>query len=426
MEKVLIKNGNLIDAKNNIDENFDILIEDGKVVRIEKTITEDCEKIIDAKDCWIVPGLIDLHVHLREPGGTHKETIETGTLSASRGGVTTVCAMPNTTPSLDSPLLIEYFMMKCEKEAKVNVLPIGAMTKGQNGEEICNYGSMKEKGICAISEDGKSVLNSSLMKIGLQYGTMFDLPTFAHCEDTELKKDGQINEGDVSAQLGLIGITNDVEDVIVARDIVLAESVKAKLHICHVSTTGTVDLVEFGKRKNKGLTCEVTPHHFTLIDEDITSYDGNFKMSPPLRSREDRERILEGLKNDIIDVIATDHAPHAEFEKNSEFDLCANGIVGLETLVPLTISELVNKGIITKKQFVEKTSLNPAKILGIDKGHLSVGSVADITIINPTEKYKINKFEFGSKSNNTPFHDREVTGKVKYTIVNGKVVYKDK
>ncbi len=426
MSTILIKEGNVIDPKNNIDEVLDILIENSKVIKVERNIDYKADKVINAKGYWVTPGLIDLHVHLREPGGTHKETIKTGTLSASRGGVTTICAMPNTKPAMDSPLLIEYFKLKCEKEAVVNVLPIGSMTKGQRGSEIAPYGKMKKEGICAISEDGRSVLNSSLMKTSLNYATMFDLPVFAHCEDEELKKGGQMNEGEVSIQLGLDGISNDVEDVIVARDIILAKNFNAKLHICHVSTRGTIDLVEFGKVHNKNLTCEVTPHHFTLIDEDIKSYDGNFKMAPPLRSKKDRERILEGLKNGIIDVIATDHAPHADYEKNCEFDLCANGIVGLETLVPITITELVNKNIISKSQFVEKTSLNPAQILGIDKGHLSTKSIADITIINPYETYKINRDEFLSKSKNTPFHNREVSGKVKYTIVGGEVVFEDK
>ncbi len=425
MSRVLIKNGNLIDPKNNIDEVLDLLIVDGKVEKVEKNIELQADTIIDATNQWVVPGLIDLHVHLREPGGNYKETIKTGTESAARGGVTTVCAMPNTTPAMDSPLLVEYFMLKCEKEAVVNVLPIGAMTKGQNGEELAPYGKMKEQGICAVSEDGKSVLNTGLMKTALTYAKMFDLPVFSHCEDESLKKDGQINDGVASVDLGLKGISNDVEDVITARDIVLAHSLQSKLHICHLSTEYSLDLVEFGKVKNKNLTCEVTPHHFTLIDEDVKAYDGNFKMAPPLRSRADRERILQGLKEDIIDVIATDHAPHAEYEKNCEFELCANGIVGLETLVPLTITELVHKDVITKKQFVEKTSLNPAKILGLDKGQLSLGAVADITIIDPNEKYKINKDEFKSKGRNTPFHNKEVSGKVKYTLVNGKVVYQD-
>ncbi len=425
MSKMLIKNGNVIDPKNMIDEVLDVLIVNGKVEKVEKGITEEVETLIDATGKWVVPGLIDLHVHLREPGGNYKETIKTGTESAARGGVTTVCAMPNTTPAMDSPLLVEYFMMKCEKDAVVNVLPIGAMTKGQNGEELAPYGKMKEQGICAVSEDGKSVLNAGLMKTALTYAKMFDLPVFSHCEEESLKKDGQVNEGVASVNLGLKGISSDVEDVITARDIVLAHSLKSRLHICHLSTAYSLDLVEFGKIRNKNLTCEVTPHHFTLIDEDITDYDGNFKMAPPLRSRADRDRILEGLKNDIVDVIATDHAPHAEHEKNCEFDLCANGIVGLETLVPLTVTELVNKGVISKKQFVEKTSLNPARILGINKGHLSVGAVADIAIIDVEQKYLIDKNEFRSKGRNTPFHGREVSGKVKYTLVNGKVVFED-
>lgn len=425
MSTVLIKNGNIIDPKNNIDDILDVLVIDGKINKVEKNINYEANLIIDAEKKWVVPGLIDLHVHLREPGGNYKETIKTGSESAAAGGVTTICAMPNTTPAMDSPLLVEYFAMKCEKDAVVNVLPIGAMTVGQKGNELAPYGNMKEKGICAVSEDGRSVLDAGLMQTALTYANMFDLPVMSHCEEDSLKKGGQVNEGKTSVALGLKGISNEVEDVITARDIVLAKRLQSKLHICHISTSYSIDLVEFGKIKNKNLTCEVTPHHFTLIDEDIKDYDGNYKMAPPLRSSEDRDRVLEALKNDVIDVIATDHAPHAEHEKNCEFDLCANGIVGLETLVPLTITELVNKDVISKKQFVEKTSLNPAKILGIDKGHLGVGAVADIVIIDNNEKFLINKFEFKSKGRNTPFHNREVFGKVKYTIVKGELVYKD-
>ncbi len=423
---MLIRGGKVIDPKNNLNGIYDILVQNGKIKKIAHCIECNTEEVINASEMWVVPGLIDLHVHLREPGGTHKETIETGAKSASKGGITTICCMPNTTPAIDNPILVEYIKLKSEKEAVVNVLPIGSITKGMNGKELAPMGAMKEKGICAVSEDGKSVLNSRLMKTGLTYAKMFNLPTFVHCEDIDLKGDGQINEGEAALKLGLRGISNDVEDTITARDILLAKSVEAQLHICHISTKGSVQLVEDAKKTCDFITAEVTPHHFTLTDEDIKTYDTNFKMAPPLRSKEDAKRILKALKEDVIDVIATDHAPHHIDEKNCEFELAANGILGLETLVPITISELVNKGIITESQFVEKTSLNPAKILNIDKGHLGVGAVADITIINPNEKHTINKNNFLSKSKNTPFHNREVKGKVKYTIVKGKVVFEDK
>ncbi len=422
---MLIKGGKVIDPKNNLNGIYDVLIENGKIKEIANDINEPNEEIINAEGMWIVPGLIDLHVHLREPGGTHKETIKTGAKSASRGGVTTICCMPNTNPVIDNPILVEYIKLKAEKEAIVNILPVGSITKGMNGVELAPIGGMKEKGICAISEDGKSVLNSSLMKTGLTYAKMFDLPTFVHCEDLDLKGDGQINEGEASIRLGLSGISNDVEDTITARDVLLAKSVKSPLHICHLSTKGAVKLVENAKKEVDFITAEVTPHHFTLTDEDIKDYDTNFKMAPPLRAKDDVSEILRGLKENVIDAIATDHAPHHIDEKNCEFEIAMNGIVGLETLVPLTITQLVKKGIITENQFVEKTSLNPATILNIDKGHLGVGAIADIAIINPNEKYVINKNEFLSKSKNTPFHGKEVTGKVKYTIVNGEIVFKD-
>lgn len=418
---ILIKNGRVIDPVNGVDDVLDVLIENDKIVKVEKNITDTADTIVDATGKWVVPGLIDLHVHLREPGFTHKETLKTGSESACVGGVTTICAMPNTNPVIDSKLLVEYVVMKAEKECCVNVLPIGSITKGQKGEELASIGSMKEAGICAISEDGGTVRNAKLMKTAMQYSKMFDVPVFAHCEDLELKNKGLINEGEVAVKLGLTGISNDTEDVIVARDIMLANNVQSKLHICHVSTRGTVELIKEGKKTNSLLTAEVAPHHFTLVDEDIVDYDSNYKMSPPLRSVEDRASILEALKNDVIDVIATDHAPHHIDEKKCEFELACNGIVGLETLIPLTITELVNKNVITPKQFVEKTSVNPAKIININKGKLGIGDVADITIIDVTTKYKIDINEFKSKSKNSPFGSREVVGKATHTIVSGKI-----
>ncbi|MFV0440784.1 MAG: dihydroorotase [Lachnospirales bacterium] len=425
MGSILIKNGNVIDPKNNIDEVLDILVINGKIAKVEKGIKYETDKTIEAKDLWVVPGLIDLHVHLREPGFTDKETIKTGTLSASKGGVTTLCAMPNTNPTMDSNELVEDFISRCEKDAVVNVLPIGSITKGLKGEEIAPITLMKDTGICAISDDGREVANAKVMKDAMEIANKVDLPVFCHCEDENLKNGGHMSEGNRAKELGIKGISSDMEDVMVARNIILASYKKIKTHICHISTSTSIDLVEFGKKNNPNLTCEVAPHHFTLTDYDIKEANGNFKMAPPLRNKEDRERVLEALKNDLIDCIATDHAPHTSEEKSCEFDKCQNGIVGLETLVPLTITELVNKGVLTKKQFVEKTSLNPAKVINIDKGHLSVNGVADITIINPVEKHKIDVNKFLSKGKNSPFHNREVMGKVKYTIVNGKVVYSD-
>lgn len=420
--KILIKNGRLIDPYNNIDEQMDVLIKDGKVYKIKKNISEDSDKIIDAKNMWVAPGFIDLHVHLREPGYEHKETIETGTKSAVMGGFTTICCMPNTKPVIDNEILVEYIKMKAEKEGICKVLPIGAITVGQKGENLSDIGKMAKVGACAISEDGFTVKNASVMKTAIKYAQMFNIPVFSHCEDENLAG-GSMNAGNRATMLGLKGISNDSEDVIVARDIILADSLKAPIHLCHISTKGAVELIKDAKVRGSQVTAEVTPHHFTLIDEDITDYDGNYKMNPPLRSIQDRAAIIEGLKNDTIEVIATDHAPHHIDEKNCEFERALNGIVGLETAVSLAITELVQKDVLTPFKMVEKFTKNPAKVLRReDLGNLSIGANADIVIINPNETYKINVENFLSKGKNSPFNNREVTGKVLYTLVDGKIV----
>lgn len=420
--KILIKNGRLIDPKNNIDEKMDILICDKIIDKVATEINEDVDKIIDANGKWVTPGLIDLHVHLREPGFEHKETIHTGTKSAVKGGFTTICCMPNTRPVTDNEILVEYIKMKAEREGFCNVFPVGAITKGQKGESLSDIGKMAKAGACAISEDGYTVENASLMKTAIKYAQMFNIPVFSHCEDVSLAG-GSMNAGDTATKLGLKGISNDSEDVIVARDIILADNLNASIHLCHISTKGSVEIIRDAKKRGSKVTAEVTPHHFTLVDEDIVDYDGNFKMNPPLRSIQDRAAIIEAIKDDTIEVIATDHAPHHIDEKNCEFEKALNGIVGLETAVSLSISELVERNVITPIKLIEKMTINPARILKReDIGHLSVGANADITIIDPTKEYVINSENFESKGKNTPFNDRKVKGSVEYTIVNGKVV----
>lgn len=421
--KLLIKNGRVIDPATKTDGNYDILIENDKIIKISENIKETADKIIKADDYWVVPGLIDIHVHLREPGFEYKETIKTGSESAAKGGFTTICCMPNTNPVTDNEYIVSYIKMKAEKESLVNILPIGAVTKGQKGEELANIGNMKEVGICAISEDGHTVMNTTLYKKGMTYAKMFDLPVFAHCEDKYLAGKGSINAGEMAIRLGLTGVSSDVEDIITSRDIILADKTGCKLHLCHVSTKGSVKIIKFAKDNGIDVTAEVTPHHFTLIDEDIKDYNTNYKMNPPLRSKEDVLALKQALKDNIIEIIATDHAPHHYDDKNKPFEDAAFGIVGLETAVPLTITELVNQDILTPIQMIEKMSYNPAKRLGIDRGTLQEGKIADITIINPKEKYKIDRKSFASKSKNTPFHNREVQGKVTHTIVDGKIAY---
>lgn len=419
---ILIKKGRIIDPANGIDEVKDLLVCDGKIKKIDNDINENADKVIDAEGFWVVPGLIDLHVHLREPGYEHKETIKTGSRSAAVGGFTTICCMPNTKPVIDNEIIVEYINMKAQRDAIVNVLPIGSITKGQEGLELSDIGKMAEVGICALSEDGRSVENAGLMKTALKYAGMFNLPVFSHCEDISLVGKGQMNAGDKASILGLKGISNDSEEVIVSRDIILADSVKAKLHLCHMSTKGCVTLIRQAKERGVSVTAEVTPHHFTLTEDDIEGYDSNFKMNPPLRTKEDVEALKNALKENIIEVISTDHAPHHVDEKNCEFEKAANGIVGLETSVALSITELVHKGVLTPSQLIEKMSYNPAKILNSDKGTLSLGACADVTVIDPDEEYVIDPEKFVSKAKNSPFGGFKVKGRVKHTIVGGKIV----
>lgn len=419
--KTLIKNGRVIDPYNNVDDILDILIENNTIVKVQKNIADSYDKLIDAKNKWVCPGLIDLHVHLRDPGLTHKEDIITGGNAAKHGGFTTICAMPNTKPVTDNPEVLKYVIDK-GNDTGINILPISAITKEQKGNEIVDFEENKDYAI-AFSEDGFSVTNSYIMNEALKLSNKVEKPIFAHCEDHFLKNGGQIHEGLVSKKLGLKGITPLAEDVIVNRDILLAKEHNAKLHICHVATKGSIDIIKEHKKLNKNLTAEICPHHFVLCDEDIVSLDSNFKMAPPLRAKEDVKAMIYALKDGTLDVIATDHAPHTEEEKSKGFVGSPNGIVGLETLLPLTITYLVKKNILTPSQFVEKTSLNPAKIINLDKGHLSVGAIADLTVIDVNTKYTIDKESFKSKSKNSPFHNFEVYGMATNVICNGIEVF---
>ncbi len=418
---ILIKGGRVIDPQNNIDDILDLLIIDDKIAKIDKNILTNDAEIIEANGKWVVPALIDLHVHLRDPGLTHKEDIISGSNSAKAGGFTTICSMANTIPSVDNLETLQYVIDK-SKQTNIDVLPISAITKGLKGEELVDFEENSNLAI-AFSDDGVTIDNNKLMLEAIKLSKQVNKPIFAHCEDHNLKDGGQIHKGKTSEKLGLKGITPLAEDVIISRDILLAKELEAKIHICHVATSGTIDILKEQKKYNKNLTAEVCPHHFVLCDEDITSLDTNFKMAPPLRSRIDVQAMKDALKDGIIDVIATDHAPHSLEEKTQEFTKAPNGIVGLETLVPLTITYLVRENYLSPKDFVLKTSTNPAKIIGIEKGHLSVGAVADIAIIDTTTKYKIDVSHFHSKSKNSPFDGYEVYGKVTNTICRGKIVF---
>lgn len=423
--RVLIKNGHVLDPATGVDGICDVLTEDQRIIGVKEHIEEQADRVIDAKGCYVMPGFIDLHVHLRDPGLEYKETLETGGKAAAHGGVTTVCAMPNTKPVIDTKERVEDVHTRAKEDSPVHVIQLGAVTVGQAGEELADIEGMAEAGCHAISEDGKSVMNASLYREGMRRAAASGIAVFAHCEDIHMVEGGVMNADQKAEALGLKGITNAVEDVIVARDILLAKETGVQLHLCHCSTADSVRMVAEAKKDGLPVTAEVCPHHFIMTTDDITEDDGNFKMNPPLRSKADVEALREGLKNDIMDVIATDHAPHAEQEKDKSMKDAAFGIVGLETSAALTYTKLVETGVLTPMQMAEKMSYNPAKILGLseEKGSISEGKIADIVIFDPSKEYEIDKHTFFSKGKNTPFHGRKVKGEVRCTIVDGVPVY---
>ena len=420
---ILIKNGRVIDPDTKRDGKFDVLIDDGKIKKVDEKIEEKAEEVIDAKGCYVMPGLIDMHVHLRDPGLTYKESVETGAKAAAQGGITTVVAMPNTKPVTDDRDRVAYVMHKAEMLAPIHVLQTGTVTKGMAGKEVTDIAEMVQAGAPAITEDGKTVMDSGVYREAMKEAKKVGIPVLAHCEDINLVQGGVVNADANMEALGLKGISNAVEDIIVARDIMLAAETGVHLHLCHCSTKGSVEMVRQAKAAGVSVSAEVCPHHFTLSTDDIKKPDANFKMNPPLRTKEDVEALREGLKADIMEVISTDHAPHSAEEKRKPMETAPFGIVGLETSVALTITELVDTGILTPMQMAEKMSYNPAKILGIDRGSLAEGKPADVTIIDPEAEYVIDASKFASKGKNTPFDGRKVKGRVMATICDGKTVY---
>lgn len=423
---LLIKNGTVLNPGDKTTQKADVLVKDGKVTKIASAIKDKADEIYDAKGCYVMPGFIDLHVHLRDPGLEYKEDIQTGGAAALHGGFTTIVAMPNTKPVADKPDVINYVKHKAEAVTKVHVLQAGAVTKGQKGEELADIRGMAAAGSPAISEDGKSVMNAQLYREGMKIAAEEGLAVLAHCEDINMVHGGVLNADAKSKELGFAGITNSVEDVIVARDILLAKETGVRLHLCHCSTKDSVRMVELAKEEGLPVTAEVCPHHFCMTSDDITEDDANYKMNPPLRTREDVEALKKGLADDIMDVIATDHAPHAAREKEQGIAKAPFGIVGLETAAALTYTELVKPGILTPMQMAEKMSYNPAKVLGLDKGTVAVGSHADLTIFDPECEWVIDPADFLSKGKNTPFGGKKVTGKVMVTIVDGEIAYQEK
>ena len=421
---MLIRNGHIIDPANNRDGIADLLIRDGIISRIEQDIplTPDLE-VIDAAGQLVIPGLVDMHTHLREPGYEYKETIHTGTMSAAAGGFTSVCCMPNTQPVNDSQAVTEFIRQRAFTTGVVNVFPVGAITKGSKGDEITEMGDLKKAGCVAVSDDGKPVVNNLVMRRALEYAKMFKLPVISHCEDLALADDGVINEGKISTELGLRGIPNASEDVMVARDIALAELTGGHIHIAHVSTGGAVELIRRAKGKGVNVTAETCPHYLVLTDEAVRGYNTNAKMKPPLRSAREVAAVRAGLQDGTIDAIATDHAPHSQEEKEREFDYAPFGIIGLETALPIVL-RLVEEGVLTLRDVVLKMSVNPARILGINKGSIAIGEAADITMIKPGAAWVVDAGNLKSKSRNTPFDGWKMRGMVSYTIVGGRVVYR--
>lgn len=424
--RILIKDGRVLDPATNTDAKLDVLVEDGVIARREVWIDEktiETDAILWVHGCYVMPGLIDLHVHLREPGFEQKETIETGTKAMAKGGFTSVCPMPNTKPATDSAERIQWLLEKADAVSPIHVLPVGAVTLGQAGEVMTDIKAMAEAGAMAVSEDGKSVMNTAVYREAMLEAAEQDLVVMAHCEDKSLAGNGCMNAGEKAEKFGVPGISNAVEDVIVARDILLAKETGARLHLCHCSTKDSVEMIRAAKAAGIRVTGEVCPHHFAMSTDDMDSADANYKMNPPLRTKEDVEALKEGLRLGIIDAISTDHAPHTAEEKNKPITEAPFGIVGSETAVALTITHLVEPGILTPYMMAERMSYSPARILGIDRGTLAVGAAADITIIDPNAEYIIEPETFVSKGKNTPFAGQKVRGQVRYTVVDGQIVY---
>ena len=420
--KLIIKAGRVIDPANGLDAVRDILVEDGVIVQVAESVSAEDAESVDAAGKLVVPGLIDIHTHLRDPGFEYKEDIISGTRAAAAGGVTSLACMPNTAPVNDTLAVTRYIIDKAKTEGSANVFPVGCISHGMQGEVLAEMGELKAGGCVAFSDDGKPVVSSELMRRAFEYADTFDMPLISHAEDKSLVGEGCMNEGPIATELGLKGIPWVAEDAATARDIMLAEFTGGRLHVAHVSTKGSVELVRQAKARGVRVTCEATPHHFMLTEEAVRGYDTNTKMNPPLRNHIDLAAVRAGLADGTIDAIATDHAPHHYDEKNVEFNLALNGIVGLETLLPLAL-QLVRDGVLDLSQAVALMTCRPAAIIGVNRGTLSVGAIADIAVIDPDLEWIVEPNMFYSKGRNTPFGGLSVRGAALKTILAGRVVF---
>jgi dihydroorotase len=421
--KILIKGGRLLDPAHGIDDTLDLLIQDGRIAEIGKGIEDTDAQQVDVGGSLVVPGLIDIHVHLREPGQEYKEDVRSGTQAAAAGGFTSVACMPNTSPVNDNGAVTRLILEKAAEAGYANVFPVGTVTRGLQGETLAEMGELREAGCVAVSDDGRPVASGEIMRRAMEYSRSFEMPVISHAEDLSIVAGGVMNEGFVSTELGLKGIPRVAEDAMVARDVMLAEFTGARLHVAHVSTRGAVEIIRAARKRGVAVTAEATPHHFTLTEEAVRGYDTHAKMNPPLRTADDVAAIREGLADGTIGVIATDHAPHHPDEKNVEFNIALNGIVGLESALPLTL-RLVAEGVLSLSQAIACLTCGPAHALNLDRGTLEVGKTADVTIIDPNLKWTFNAADMFSKSRNTPFDGWKFVGAATMTICGGRVVYR--
>ncbi len=419
---LIIKGGRIIDPANQVDMTGDILIEDGLIKEVSRAIEINNAEVLNAEGMIVCPGFIDMHVHLREPGLEYKETIASGVRAAAVGGFTTICCMPNTDPVCDNRAVAAFIVDTARRQGLVNVHPIGCITKGQKGQEITEMAALVDAGCVGISDDGKSVMNAEVMRRALEYALMFDLPVISHSEDMNLSEGGQMHEGYYSTLYGLKGIPAAAEEIMVARDIMLSSMTGSRLHIAHISTRGSLELIRAAKESGLRVSCEVTPHHLTLTDQELGTYDADYKVNPPLRSQEHVKALIAGLGDGTIDCLATDHAPHEIEVKDCEFNLASFGISGLETAVPVVFSYLINSNQVDVSTIVKAWTVGPAKILGLDRGTLTPGKVADVTIIDPGASQEVDPGRFQSKGKNNPYKGRVLKGWPYATLVGGKVV----